>query len=140
MNNRNRFLDRRTILRSAGASLLLPGLSSLAPILAHATESSLEKTVTPKRLCFVFFGLGVSLPPEGHVSHNDWHWFPHQLGTEYTFTKSTAALEPYRSQISIVSGLSHPRTRTMYSHSTGGYFLSGADPEAPAGNSSGVTT
>ena len=135
MKNRHMFTDRRTVLRSAGASLLLPGLPSLAPILAQAQDESSEQKSSPKRLCFVFFGMGVSLPPQDHIAHKDWHWFPHELGLDYTFTKSIAALEPFRKKLSFLSGLSHPRTRTMYSHSTGGYFLSGADPEAPAGNS-----
>lgn len=137
MKQFHRNFHRRTILRAGGSSLLLPGLASLMPQLAMAQGSSemVAPKTTPKRLCFVYFGLGVSLPPQEHIAHNEYHWFPHGLGADYRLTKSTAALEPYRDQISFLSGLSHPRTRTMYSHSTGGYFLSGADPETPVGNS-----
>lgn len=127
------FSDRRSFLRAGSASLLLPMLSSLsAPAFA---KNGGQNASPPKRLCFIFFGMGVSLPPEDHRAHKDWHWFPHELGREYKFTKTLESLAPHRNKMSILGGLSHPRTRTMYSHSTGGYFLSGADPEAPAGNS-----
>lgn len=125
-------LNRRTFLKSAGSSLLLPALPSIISGNAHG---STELAASPKRLCCIFFGMGVSLPPEEHVAHKDWHWFPHEYGTNYHFTRSTAALEPFRQQISFLSGLSHPRTRSIYAHSTGGYFLSGADPLSPIGNS-----
>lgn len=130
---RTLFTDRRTFLRAGSASLLLPAFSSMG-LPALARSGGAEAT-PPKRLCFVFFGMGVSLPPEDHAAHKDWHWFPHELGPDYKFTKSIEPLAPYREKISVLGGLSHPRTRTMYSHSTGAYFLSGADPEAPAGNS-----
>lgn len=127
------FTDRRSFLRAGSASLLLPMLSSLSA--SAFAENGGQNASPPKRLCFIFFGMGVSLPPEDHRAHKDWHWFPHELGPEYKFTKTLESLAPHRSKMSILGGLSHPRTRTMYSHSTGGYFLSGADPEAPAGNS-----
>jgi hypothetical protein len=126
--------NRRTFLKSATSSLLLPALPSIMASSAHA-GSNIEKAGTPKRLCCLFFGMGVSLPPEGHVAHKDWQWFPHELGSDYTFSKSNAALAPFKQQISFLSGLSHPRTRDIFAHSTGGYFLSGADPLTPAGNS-----
>lgn len=125
-------VNRRTFLKSAGSSLLLPALPSL---LSHSAHASSALSSSPKRLCCIFFGMGVSLPPEDHVAHKDWHWFPHEYGTDYSFTRSNAALEPFRQQISFLSGLSHPRTRSIYAHSTGGYFLSGADPLSPIGNS-----
>lgn len=130
--------DRRLFLKSASSSLLLPALPSLGGLLssaAHASRAAVGDKTPPQRLCFIFFGMGVSLPPEDHVAHKDWHWFPHELGQNYKLTKTLESLAPYREQMSILSGLSHPRTRTMYSHSTGAYFLSGADPENPAGNS-----
>ncbi len=129
--------DRRLFLQSAGSSLLLPALPSLSALLstgAHASPTA-DKSVPPKRLCFVFFGMGVALPPEDHVAHKDWHWFPHELGANFKLNKTLESLEPYRDQMSIMTGLSHPRTRTTYAHSTGAYFLSGADPKNPAGNS-----
>ena len=136
MKNNLRRQDRRLFLKSAGSSLLLPALPSLSGLLSSgAMAAPAQSTAPPKRLCFVFFGMGVSLPPKDHIAHQDWHWFPHELGRDYKLTKTLSSLAPFRGQMSILSGLSHPRTRSMYSHSTGGYFLSGADPESPAGNS-----
>ena len=126
-------ISRRTFLRAGSASLLLPALSSL-PLPAFASGGG-SSSAPPGRLCFVFFGMGVSLPPEGHVAYTDWHWLPHQTGGDYKLNKSLESLAPFRDKMSILGGLSHPRTRTMYAHSTGAYFLSGADPEAPGGNS-----
>ncbi|MFC3122694.1 DUF1552 domain-containing protein [Agaribacter flavus] len=125
-------INRRTFLKAAGSSLLLPALPSFFPRTASANVAT-QKTA-PRRMCTVFFGMGVSLPPDDHIAYRDWHWFPHETGANYTLTKSTLALEPHRKRLTIMSGLSHPRTRTMYSHSTGAYFLSGADPKTPAGN------
>lgn len=126
-------MNRRTFLRAGSTSLLLPALSSLSlPAGAVGTRLS---SMPPKRLCFAFFGMGVALPPEDHIAHKDWHWFPHTTGADYTLNKPLESLAPFRDKMSILGGLSHPRTRTMYSHSTGAYFLSGADPEAPGGNS-----
>ena len=106
------FTDRRSFLRAGGTSLLLPMLSSMGmPALARNGDAP---ATPPKRLSFVFFGMGVSLPPEGHVAREDWHWFPHQLGRDYQFTKTLQSLEPFRNKISILGGLSHPRTRTMH--------------------------
>ena len=126
-------INRRTFLRAGGTSLLLPALSSLS-LPALATVDGMAST-PPKRLCFLFFGMGVSLPPEDHVAYKDWNWFPHEAGSDYQLNKPLESLAPYRDKISILGGLSHPRTRTMYAHSTGAYFLSGAEPEAPGGNS-----
>ncbi|WP_158968543.1 DUF1552 domain-containing protein [Paraglaciecola sp. L3A3] len=123
--------NRRTFLKTAGSSLLLPAL----PSIATSNKSGISTATQAKRLCCIFFGMGVSLPPEDHVAYKDWHWFPKEYGADYTFSKSNIALKPFKQQISFLSGLSHPRTRGIYAHSTGGYFLSGADPLTPAGNS-----
>lgn len=133
MRIKNTRSDRRTILKTAGASLLLPSLTSLAPQAMAQNESA--NFTNAKRLCSVFFGMGVSLPPEDHIAHKDWHWFPHETGPDYQLTKPLEPLAALKDQFSIIGGLSHPRTRTLYSHSTGAYFLSGADPDSPAGNS-----
>lgn len=129
--------NRRLFLKSASSSLLLPALPSLSALVsagAHASPTA-DKSTPPKRLCFVFFGMGVALPPEDHVAYKDWSWFPHELGPDFKFNKTLESLTPYRDQMSVMTGLSHPRTRTTYAHSTGAYFLSGADPKNPAGNS-----
>lgn len=80
-----------------------------------------------RRFCCVFFPNGVSLPPKGHALHHDWHWFPHETGADYRFTKPLEPLSGLRDEISILSGLSHPAIRRMVGHATGDSFLTGAD-------------
>ncbi len=125
MNNRPR-IDRRSLIKTAGATLLLPALPSLT------NASTAQKT--PRRICVIFFGNGVSLAPIGH-EHQDWHWFPRETGTNYTLSKPLEPLQPLREQFSILSGLSHPVLRSVYAHNTGAYFLTGADQRLPTGNS-----
>ncbi|MCF2946817.1 DUF1552 domain-containing protein [Paraglaciecola aquimarina] len=137
MSNKVVNFNRRTFLKSATSSLLLPALPSIATSAVNASSNGigLAEKGQVKRLCCLFFGMGVSLPPKDHVAHKDWQWFPHEYGKDYSFSKSNIALEPFKQQLSFLSGLSHPRTRDIFAHSTGGYFLSGADPLTPAGNS-----
>ena len=65
----------------------------------------------PKRAAFIFFPNGVSLPPERDPQHEDWFWFPKGGGKSFEFRKSQEALNPYREDLSVVSGLSHPLNR-----------------------------
>ena len=66
-------------------------------------------TPPPARLGVVYFPFGVSLPKQ--EDKMDWHWFPKGGGKDYEFRTSQQALNPYREDISVVSGLSHPLNR-----------------------------
>lgn len=110
-------MDRRTFLYGAGCTLALPLLDCMA-----APPRDL-----PRRACFIYFPNGVSLPPEENPAHQDWHWFPHGTGKDYTFTKTLEALAPHRAEISIFQGLSHPAGRQVVGHSVGDIYLTGAD-------------
>ncbi|QDU92572.1 DUF1552 domain-containing protein [Lignipirellula cremea] len=120
-------IDRRTFLRGAGLSLALPWLEGMSAAAAPAE--------LPRRACFVFFPNGVSLPPENHPAHQDWHWFPRGEGRDYTFTQSLQPLSPYRNELSILQGLSHPRGRSIVGHNTADIFLTGADISKAYANS-----
>lgn len=65
----------------------------------------------PKRAAFIFFPNGVSLPPERDSQYEDWYWFPRGEGKTYEFRTSQASLNPFREDISVISGLSHPLNR-----------------------------
>ncbi len=119
MKRKTWHLDRRTLLKGAGISLALP--------LMEAMAKKNDESITPNRSCFLFFPNGVSLPPETHEAHQDWHWFPFGEGRDYLFTKPLAPLVPYRDQISILQGLSHPLSRKIVGHNTADVFLTGAD-------------
>lgn len=115
---------RRNFLKLGLAGVALPPFASLlgAPNVARPAASG-----KAARLVTIFFPNGVSLPPEGHASFNDWHWFPHNPGSGYTMTKPLQPLAPLRSDISILSGFSHPNLRTNITHSCSAQFLTGED-------------
>ncbi len=106
MASKSWHFGRRTFLRGAGVSLGLPFLNAMA----GASESK-ALAALPKRAAFIFFPNGVSLPTEKDPQHEDWYWFPKGEGRNYEFRKSQEALNPYRDDLSVVSGLSHPLNR-----------------------------
>ena len=99
-------IPRKTFLRGTGISLALPFLNAMA--VGHE-EQALKSL--PKRAAFIFFPNGVSLPAEKDPQFEDWHWFPRGEGRDYEFRTSQQALNPFREDISVVSGLSHPLNR-----------------------------
>lgn len=120
MTNKSWHLKRRTFLRgAAGISLGLPMLECMA-----AESPKREK---PPRFVGVFFANGVSLPPTKHADHEKWHWFPLGEGRDFQFTQTLESLEPFRDDVSIFGGLSHPLGRRLVGHATGDIFLTGGD-------------
>lgn len=115
-------LDRRKFLRGTGIALALPLFESVASV-ANAAESSAK----PKRLACFYVPDGVPMPLVDDPAHKDWVWFPHGAGKNYTFTKCLEPLEPLRSDITILSGLSHPSVRNVHGHSNADQFLTGAN-------------
>ena len=103
---------RRKMLQLGLAGMALPPLASLlgAPNVARAATTDKK----PTRLVTIFFPNGVSLPPEGHSSFKNWHWFPHHPGSDYVLTNTLQPLAKLRSDISILSGFSHPHLRLQY--------------------------
>ena len=114
----NKFqMNRRTMLKAAGISLALPWMESLA---APASKS------IPRRFCSIYFPYGVSLPnQDGEYGH--WHWFPKGEGKDFTFNKSLQPLEPWRGQVTVLGGLSHPKVRRIGGHDSGDTFLTGEE-------------
>lgn len=137
MVKRNWNIGRRAFLKSAGAVLLLPATAGIAHATSakEATRQVVLGSAAPRRLCAVFVGNGVALPPPEHPIHRKWHWFPHEVGPNFELTAPLEPLRNVRDQFSVVSGLSHRALWPIYAHTTAGYFLTGADPQSPAGNS-----
>jgi len=123
MNHLPRY-TRRNFLKLGLAGMALPPLASLLKAQDIAPPAAMGK---PARLVTIFFPNGVSLPPEGHGSFRDWHWFPHTVGRDYTFTKTLQPLAGLRDDLSILSGFSHPHLRTNITHSCSAQFLTGED-------------
>ena len=120
MSDKSWHLHRRTFLRgTAGISLGLPMFECMAKAAPQRNR--------PARFVGVFFANGVSLPPEKHKDHEKWHWFPIGEGRDFRFTQTLEALEPFRNDLTVLGGLSHPLGRRLVGHATGDIFLTGGD-------------
>ncbi|MEP3480682.1 MAG: DUF1552 domain-containing protein [Fuerstiella sp.] len=115
-------LDRRRFLRGSGAALALPLLSSQVPLLA----ADAGRQVNPKRLACIYYPDGVPMPLREDPVYQDWSWFPHGGGTEFTFTKCTDVFEPLRNDLTVLSGFSHPAARKVHGHRNADQFLTAA--------------
>ncbi|TWU54328.1 hypothetical protein Poly51_30450 [Rubripirellula tenax] len=116
-------LDRRRFLRGSGAALALPLLSSNLPLSA----SNSAGRENPKRMACIYFPDGVPMPLREDPAYQDWSWFPHGGGTEFTFTKCTDAFEPLRDDLTVLSGFSHPGARKVHGHRNADQFLTAAE-------------
>jgi hypothetical protein len=87
-----KFLDRRMVLRGAGASIALPLLDAMIP----AATSLAATAAAPKvRMGFVYF-------PHGAVQQ---HWVPTKTGTDFEISKILEPTKKHRASMTIVSGL-----------------------------------
>jgi hypothetical protein len=115
-------LDRRRFLRGTGWALALPLFESCPLFTAKAAEPAAR----PRRLGCFYFPDGVPMPRPEDPAHQDWAWFPHGNGKDYTFTKCLEPLEPLRNELTVLSGLSHPAGRDVHGHNNADQFLTGA--------------
>ena len=123
MKKKSWHIDRRTFIRGMGVTCMLPFFEGMA----MTSLSKFAKPVSPKRLCILYFPNGVGLPPKESIYHKKWSWFPIGEGSDYKLTKSLSPLSPYRSDMSIMGGLSHPFSRNVLGHMAGDSFLTGGD-------------
>lgn len=128
MAARSWHLDRRTFLRGTGLSLALPWLEAMA--------KADEPAAQPKRFCAFFVANGVALPKQDTAEAKEgWTWFPNSAGRDYELTKPLEPLAPYKSDISVFGGMSHPASRLLVGHATGDVWLTGADIRVSLQNS-----
>jgi len=121
-------LDRRTVLKGMGISCCLPFL--------EAMSKAAQQSEKPRRLLNIYVGNGVSLPPAKMAKlRKDWHWFPHETGKDYRMTKVFEPLAGMRDQLTILGGLSHPKSRSLMGHQAGDTFLTGGDAGSEYRNS-----
>ena len=112
-------LDRRTFLRGTGVSLALPFLECMTGTAKAATSGR------PKRLCAVYFPYGAAHPKEDAEDAN-WGWMPRGEGRDFHFNESLKSLDPFRNELTVLKGLSHPNGRKMGGHDTADIWLTGA--------------
>ena len=114
-------LNRRRFLRGAGYALALPGFASLN----HSVKAS-EEAQSPKRLACFYFPDGVPMPLPEDPAFQDWAWFPHGAGDDFKFTKCMEPLEALRNELTVLSGFSHPKSRSVHGHNNADQFLTAA--------------
>ena len=100
---------------------MLPYLEAMGNPWKGSTSSA------PKRLCFIYFPNGVGLPPVDNPNHKKWNWFPMVNEQGFEFTKTLSPLEPFKNDVSVFGGLSHPRSRHLLGHLAGDTWLTGGD-------------
>ncbi len=127
-------LDRRRFLRGSAAALALPYLPSPGRLPIPGRSGA-----AIKRFVCVYFPDGVPMPLQDDPAFQDWAWFPHGSGRDFTFTKVLDVLEPLRDQLTVISGMSHPAVRAVHGHSNADQFLTGADTGAVGDYQNGIS-
>jgi hypothetical protein len=87
-------LSRRTLLRGIGSALALPYLDAMSPALAGPTRSGAKP---PLRMAFLYV-------PNGIIMRD---WTPASEGKSFEFPKTLKAVEPFRENLLVLSGLDH---------------------------------
>lgn len=118
-------LDRRKFLRGSASALALPCFES-----AFGSRTRGDRRERPRRFACIYQPDGVPMPLPEDPAFEDWSWFPHGSGADFRLTKCLEPLEPLRSELTVVSGMSHPGVRAVHGHSNADQFLTGADTGA----------
>ena len=118
-------IPRRTFLRGAGATLALPLLEAMVPAATASAQTAAKPT--PRFVgCFVPHGMAPG------------YWVPEKEGSDFAFPFCLKPLEPYRAQVTILSGL-HSRSAepppgvTGADHWVAAAFLCADKPKKTAG-------
>jgi hypothetical protein len=103
-------LSRRTLLRGLGAAVALPLLDSMVPALAFSGQGT-QMAKSPIRLGYVY-------TPNGIIGCSDksprpFMWTPRSLGANFEFSPTMKALEPYRKDLVVCSGLAQANGRAL---------------------------
>lgn len=119
------FLPRRTFLRGAGTAVALPLLDAMVP----------ASTVLAKTAAAPVTRLGFIYVPNGQALVN---WIPEKTGAGFDMKPILKPLEPYRSHLTLVSGLSNleaeSRGVTTGPHTRcGSVWLNGVRPKRTEG-------
>ena len=123
-------IDRRTLLKGVGAAIALPVLDAMRPALA----ASAKNTAQALRVAVVYV-------PNGIIMKD---WKVAETGKDFVFTRILKPLEPFREDITVLSGLANnaaTQARGGGHAKATGSFLSGTPPKYTAGPDvhSGVT-
>ena len=109
--NHRQSLTRRAVLRGAGAAIVLPAFESLRKL--RAAESGLPSV--PARMVCIYTPHGV----------RNSAWYPEKAGADYLLSPTLRPLEPVREDVSVLTGLCHPRMSSNVGHAAAGRWLTG---------------
>ncbi len=99
---RARQLSRRSVLRGLGTTIALPWLEAMAPVATRA-EGPGRGSAPPKRIAFLYVPNGVHMRD----------WTPTQEGCRFAFPPTLRALEPFRDELLVLSGLAQNNAAPM---------------------------
>jgi hypothetical protein len=125
-------LPRRTFLRGMGTVLALPLIDAMVPALS-AMQNTPAKGV--RRLGFIYLPNGVSMNFKG-VNY----WRPTGGATNFEFSPILKPLESFRSQMAVISGLTHGQADVGEDGANGDHtrgtstWLTGARPKHTEGS------
>ncbi len=98
-------LPRRTFLRGAGVTLSLPLLEAMVPALTALAQTAAKPVY---RYGFYYLPNGVAMT---HTDVN--YWKPTTVGANFEFSPILKPLEPFRDQLTVVSGLHHRSSESL---------------------------
>jgi hypothetical protein len=127
MFNTKKHLSRRTFLRGAGVTMALPLLDAMIP----ASTALAQTAAAPRlRMGFIYF-------PHGAVMNE---WTPAAEGTNFELSTILKPLEPFKKQLTVVSGLQNRAAIAPPVHALSpGTWLSGVAPRKSQSPWGGVT-
>jgi hypothetical protein len=108
----NKTLARRTFLRGMGAAVALPVLDAMFPTSTlRAAARQAGQAMKPVRLGYVY-------TPNGIIGCSDksprkFMWTPRTTGSNFEFSPTMKALEPYRNDVIVFSGLAQATGRAL---------------------------
>lgn len=120
-------LRRRTFLKGAAAAIGLPLLDAMTPAFAGRPSQDPARN-PPCRMAFVYVPNGIEME----------HWTPQAEGRGFDLPRILAPLEPYRDQLTVLSGLAQNGARPLGDgpgdHArAAAAFLTGVHPYKTAG-------
>ena len=120
-------ISRRTVLKGTGAAVALPLLDAMIP----AATALANTAAAPKpRMAFIYF-------PHGAVMDK---WTPKKVGADFDLPPIISSLEPFRKQLTILSGLENKSAIAAPVHAiTPGTWLSCVPPRISHDPYGGIT-
>jgi hypothetical protein len=108
----NKTLARRTFLRGMGAAVALPVLDAMFPAFSQtASARQARQSMKPVRLGYVYTPNGIIGCSE--KSPRKFLWTPKTVGADFEFGPTLKALEPYRKDVVVFSGLAQANGRAL---------------------------